>query len=264
MKMPREEVIKIVDERIDEEHLDLSGIVVLTEAATGVFAVTPAIVQRSGGKVLALAKDSEWGTVLDCMRAVNTYVKGVQFIGDKEWMDSADIVANTGHLRPITRKDMEKMKRGAVIAMMMEVWEWSNGDVDLEAAKELGVRLVSVDESDIHPYDGELAVRLLHEAGYTVRNTRIRVLGIDRVAYLIRDYLHSLGAILVEEGAEVTLVASFRENSTYDLSKIDNPIVIGNGGKMPLTSGYISPRPVIELHTKALKEACKAWHTENS
>ena len=50
---------------IDKFNLNLNGKVVLTEAATGNYVVTPVIAAKAGAKVYAFTKNSKYGTVED-------------------------------------------------------------------------------------------------------------------------------------------------------------------------------------------------------
>jgi len=61
----------------------------------------------------------------------------------------ADIVTNSGHLRPLDAAFVGQMKPGAAIPLMYESWELRPGEVDLEACKKRGIRLAGTNEC--HP-----------------------------------------------------------------------------------------------------------------
>ncbi|HZI54747.1 MAG TPA: hypothetical protein VFD56_13620, partial [Chitinophagaceae bacterium] len=54
-----------IDDAVNRLNLDLSGKVVLTEAATGAYIVTPVIAALAGAEVYAFTKDTRYGTVAD-------------------------------------------------------------------------------------------------------------------------------------------------------------------------------------------------------
>jgi hypothetical protein len=58
-----------IEDAIDRLELDLSGKVVLTEAATGAYIVTPVIAALAGAEVYAFTKDTRYGTVADVTKA---------------------------------------------------------------------------------------------------------------------------------------------------------------------------------------------------
>ena len=56
--------VSVIDRMIDSLQLDLKGLTVLTEAASGAYAWTPLIAARAGAAhVIAMARDSAWGPV---------------------------------------------------------------------------------------------------------------------------------------------------------------------------------------------------------
>ena len=63
-----------IEDAIDRLELDLSGKVVLTEAATGAYIVTPVIAALAGAEVYAFTKDTRYGTVADVTKQTNELV----------------------------------------------------------------------------------------------------------------------------------------------------------------------------------------------
>src|SRR5438034_8191063 len=56
----------LMEKAIEAFELDLSGLVVLTEAATGYYQLTPLIAALAGAdRVLALTRDSQFGPAVD-------------------------------------------------------------------------------------------------------------------------------------------------------------------------------------------------------
>ena len=130
---------------IERCALDLSGSVVFTEAASGAYTVTPVLAAMAGAvQVLALAHSSRYGTVEDVARATIDLartaggVDRVKIITEKrpDIIARADIVTNSGHLRPIDAAMVRSMKSTAVIPLMYEAWEFHPDDLDLAACRE--------------------------------------------------------------------------------------------------------------------------------
>src|SRR5690349_14535943 len=67
---------KIIESAIQLLHLDLSGLVVLTEVGTGVFNFLPIISQLAGAsKVYAHARDSNYGTAEEAISSLENKMK---------------------------------------------------------------------------------------------------------------------------------------------------------------------------------------------
>src|SRR5262249_22583070 len=158
-------------------ELDLSGITVLTEAASGAYVCTPVIAALAGaGHVIALTRDSQYATADNVIRMTRALE---QLCGvDKEvetvkvrragLFARADIVTNLGFVRPIDREAVEVMRPTAVVPLMCEAWEFRPGDVDLHACREKGIRVLGTNEEfeglDVFRYSGLACLRLLFEA----------------------------------------------------------------------------------------------------
>src|SRR5208283_1396101 len=155
---------------VENLSLNLRGYRVLTEAATGYYAVTPVLAALAGAEVLALARDSRYGSgtqagfeVDRLARAagLSNRIRVTDRITDQD-IAGADLVTNCGHLRPLDRGFVEKMGVASVIALMYEAWEFRARDVDLLACRERGVRVVGTNERHsrlrVFDYLGMLAV----------------------------------------------------------------------------------------------------------
>src|SRR5271157_4836151 len=94
-------------------ELDLSGMTVLTEAASGAYSVTPVLAALAGAKrVFALARDSRFGTFDEVARGTIALARmansseRIEIVSEKRRgiVAAADIITNSGHLRPIDRE----------------------------------------------------------------------------------------------------------------------------------------------------------------
>jgi hypothetical protein len=170
-------VIRSIEERISLTKLDLSGLSVLTEAATGAYAVTPVIAAMAGAReVVAYTKDSRFGKIEDVMNDTNRLTAAVgrrlpvdivSKISTQEY-SRFDIITNSGHLRPIKREHIMSMKPTAVIPLMYESWELRKSDIDLLSCRERGIRIAGTNEHnsvlDVFEFLGPLVVRALQNA----------------------------------------------------------------------------------------------------
>lgn len=200
---------------IDRCALDLTGLTVLTEAASGAYAVTPVLAAMAGADVYALAAGTAYassqeiqkltaelariGTVSDRIQLV--YRKDPSFIG------AADIVTNSGQVRPIDANMIAQLKPDAVVPLMYESWEYRQADVDLEACRERGIVVAGTNERhpgvDVFSFLGQMAIKQLHDAGIAVRGSHILLLCDNHFAPFIIADLRNAGAE-VTESSEMT------------------------------------------------------------
>lgn len=209
-----------VSQRVE---LDLSERNVLTEAATGAYAVTPVIAAFAGATVTALAKSTNYGSVDDVRRqvlelanelGVAKRIQIVESLSTQE-ISAADIVTNSGHLRPLNAAFIRQMKPGAAIPLMYESWELRAGEVDLEACKDCGIRVAGTNEC--HPnvrvldYLGMLALHGLFQCGVPVCFSRILLICDNPFAPHIAAVLSACQAeVFVAEGTPLDKSAPVR------------------------------------------------------
>jgi hypothetical protein len=167
-------------------ELDLSGMTVLTEAASDAYAVTPVLAALAGAKhVFALARDSRFGTIDEVARAIITLARTanvsdrIEIVTEKGRgiVAGADIITNSGHLRPIDREMAGWMKPTAVIPLMYEAWELREADLDLAACRRKWIAVAGTNERhpavDVFSFLGSIAERLLLDAGIALGGRRI-------------------------------------------------------------------------------------------
>jgi hypothetical protein len=168
--------------------LDLSGLTVLTEAATGPYLWTPLLAARAGAdRVIAVTRDSRYGRKEDVASATNAAARGwsvdvdVRFELDRDAVAAADIITNSGFVRPISREMISWMKASAVVPLMWETWELRDSDLDLAACRKRGIAVLGTDESaathELYGYGGFLALKLLFELGLEGYKSRVILLG---------------------------------------------------------------------------------------
>ena len=164
-------------EAVARLKLDLKGKVVLTEAATGAYAVTPIIAALAGAEVYAFTKKTKYGTVEEVRRLTTELCNqfeeelAVTVIDTltPEIIAKADIITNSGHLRPLDESKLKFAKKGVVIPLMFEAWEWREGDLDLEFSKKNNILVGATNERhpdvDVFNYLGDMALKMIFDAG---------------------------------------------------------------------------------------------------
>lgn len=187
--------------------LDMSGMTVLTEAATGAYAVTPVLAAMAGAKhVYAFTRSGRHGTVSDAKRqilelaaplGVADRIQILEKVGP-EVLHNVDIVTNSGHLRPLTAELIAQLRGDAVIALMFEAWEFRREDLDIEACARRKIPVVGVNERhpavDVFSFLGPLAVKQLHDCGLAVLGNSIGLLCDNDFLAPLQTGLTSLGA----------------------------------------------------------------------
>lgn len=254
--------------------LDMSGLTVVTEAATDNFLITPVLAAVAGARVFALAGEGINYKEL-CNREASIHaIASLCGVEDKiAVMDSkvgavigqADIITNLGEVRPIDKTMIGKMKPGAMIICMHEEWEKREEDVDLKAAKGMKIPVIYVEENELFGYCGLLCMKMLFDAGVEVYKNRILVLGGNKYGKTIYKCLKAIteDVRLVSSGpwvryldkCDAVVVADF-DNTVEVSDDIGIPVVrIVENGRMTKTLGYLGPKPVIDIHAKGFKLA---------
>lgn len=199
-------LVRLTTTALDRCQLDLSGLTVLTEAATGAYAVTPVLAALAGADVYALAARTPYGSSDEIRQATAELARlagvadRIHLVPNKKAVDigEADIVTNSGQVRPIDRKMVSRMKPSAVVPLMYESWEYRPTDVDLDACKSRGIVVAGTNERhpdvEVFSFLGQMALKQLHDAGIAVRGSQILLLcDNDFGSYIVRD-LESAGA----------------------------------------------------------------------
>jgi hypothetical protein len=199
-------LLRLMSEAVDRCELDLSGRTVLTEAASGAYVVTPVLAAMAGADVYALAAPTAYASTDELVTLTTGLAKlgGVEgrivFALEREaaQLSAADIVTNSGQVRPIDAQMIAQLKPGCVIPLMYETWEYRRSDLDLEACQRYGILVAGTNERhpdvDVFSYLGQLAIKQLHEAGVAVRGTRIAVLCDNSFGPYIESELRGNGA----------------------------------------------------------------------
>jgi hypothetical protein len=203
-------LIRLLSSVIDRCRLELTGRTVLTEAATGAYVVTPILAAMAGANVYALTLETPYATAdetycasIELARAA-AVADRIQFIRSKDQrcIGAADIVTNSGQIRPIDAGMVANMKQSAVIPLMYESWEYRRSDVDLDACRARGILVAGTNERhpdvDTYSYLGAMAIQQLHDARIAVRDSRIVLLCDNPFSSFIAKDLKDAGAEVIE------------------------------------------------------------------
>ncbi|SDI98851.1 hypothetical protein SAMN05444157_1153 [Frankineae bacterium MT45] len=216
LALPR--LSRLVVEAVQRNSLDLSQVSVLTEAATGPYVVTPVLAALAGAEVIAVTRASRYGSVEQVRAQTLALAESVGVASrititdqrDVAIFAAADVVTNSGHLRPITAEHAEAIRASAVMPLMFEAWEIQAGrvDIDLAGLHRRGVQLAGTNERhphvDVFSFLGPMAVAQLADAGVSAYLGRIAVL-------CDNPFLPYLEAGLRAAGATVWSAASLTE-----------------------------------------------------
>lgn len=203
-----EKCIRLIKNCIKDFKLDLSGLVVLTEAATGYYSLTSTICALAGAKkVYAIAKDSKYGTLEYIKKITNELIEKsevnknvIEIFTEKtpDIISKVDIITNSGNVRPIDANMIKHMKPTAVVTLMYETWEFRKQDVDLIACKNKGIMVMGTDESikeiDMFKYSGPLCLKLINKPDLNLKNSNFVVIGNNIFAKNIIKFLSNGGA----------------------------------------------------------------------
>jgi hypothetical protein len=196
----------LIREAVLRTGLDLRGLNVLTEAATGAYGATAVIAAAAGANVHALARPSRYGSVgeirdwVGALADTGGVADRISIIDEvpRDVWAAADIVTNSGHLRPITAESIGAMRPDAVIGLMFEAWEFRDADLDLAACRQRGIRVAGINERhesvDVFSFLGVTCVKMLFDAGISVYGNRIALLCDNDFGPFIVRGLTGLGA----------------------------------------------------------------------
>ncbi len=215
--------------------LDLRGLNVLTEAASGYYGLTAPIAAMAGAeRVFCLCRDSRYAKALEAQSHVADLSQrlgapqSIEFLTSRNdpRIEQSHIVTNLGFVRPIDADFLSRLSPLAVIPLMKETWEHRPSDLDLAFARRLGIPVLGTNENhrtlQIFAYVGHLAVKLLLQLDVELFKSFIIVVGSG-------EFGKATEASLTSVGAKVKLVEPVRGESlashAWDDIKIADAIV---------------------------------------
>lgn len=246
-------MIEKIKRSIKKFNLDLTNKNVLTEAASGNYVVTPIIAALAGAKVIAVTEASKYGTIDEIKEQTYSLAKEfniekmIKIVEDKEEIDfkEFDIVTNTGFVRPINKKIIDRLSSDCVIPLMWEPWEFRKEDLDLEYCNKKGIKVYGTNESDSRlqtmKYIGFCVLDFLLKNKMTPFSTKLLILGNKLFAQAIIDVVDKLNY-------EFTYINKYNEK--IDVSTYQAIIFAENEINTELlgVDGYILKRDITPNH----------------
>jgi len=221
---------KMAREIIENLNLDLSGLTVLTEVGSRFFSLTPVIALMAGAdQVFAWTRDSIYGSASDVISNCEYVIEclgvpgRVEFAANtrpREHVGRANIITNSGFVRPLDRELLSDANKGNVaIPLMYEKWELRESEIDIPFCREMNIPVGGTWEN--HPslkvfdYCGNLAAKICFEAGLEVRGNRAIVWSSDDFGRLAAEAFQALGAEQVTVTVEPTMLLDKAKHADF-------------------------------------------------
>lgn len=235
------QIHNIIRGSFEKFPVNLKGRVVLTEAASGNYVCTPVLAALAGAEVYAITRDSQYGSAEEVTGEVYDVAgrlgvdKRIRIVTGLEEVPlrNVDIVTNTGFVRPINKYLIDRLKRGCVIPLMWEPWEFRAEELDLDYAVEKGIKVYGTDESApllrTFDYLGFICVYFLLKEKRSPAGTKVALIGCSKFTTAINEVLNSM--------KYNTAVSDTTGRGTADLKgadaiivaeHINNRLIIGN------------------------------------
>lgn len=216
--MNAERARRLMKESVKRYGLDLSGLTVLTEAATGHFSTTASLAALGGAqRVLLLAADSRFGSAKEALDQTFSLAESVKMREKLDVLESrmdsrlneVQVITNLGFVRPIDQSLLSKMQEPSV-ALMWEPWEFRPADLDLNQCRTLHVPVLGTNEGhpDLQLFDylGFVVMKHLFELEVEVFRSKLVVAGEG-------PFVERTQAVLESHGTQVTVIPASKEDS---------------------------------------------------
>jgi hypothetical protein len=246
-------VIRLIESAIADLALDLRDMTVLTEAASGPFAVTPVIAALAGAaRVIAVGRDSSWGKFEQTANHISQLAATVGCASSIDlcnqpainYASQANIVTNLGFVRPIDADFVALLPTDSAVALMWEPWEFRPNEVDITACRSRNIPVLGTNEGHsrllIFNYLSSVVIKLLLEQDIEVQRCRIILISSAPFGPSIEAGLNAAGASVVRLDPCLT---SNWTGAVPPLDEIDaivvaehnsKQVIIGHGGIPPM------------------------------
>tara|TARA_B100001113_G_C21092092_1_gene614832 strand:+ start:672 stop:1676 length:1005 start_codon:yes stop_codon:yes gene_type:complete len=204
-------VFSRINHYIDKLGLNLEGFNVLTEVGSGLYNYTPIIPILAGANsVMAWTRDSSFGKaddiIAECRIKLDKmgYEDSIEFFKgsiNKNHLKNANIITNSGFLRPLNKEKLKHVKQTTVIPLMYELWELRQGDIDIDYCTARGLKVAGTNEyyKDISVFEhvGYLALKMAFEAGYEILNNKIIIWSDDKFGEEVENTFNCLNPLKI-------------------------------------------------------------------
>ena len=160
-RFPGLQAIRLIHHAIAATRLDLKGLRVLSEAATGYRRITPVLAALAGAdQVYAVGRDSARVSRREAEEQT-AYFAGLARVEDRVQLLSTrlqapladvDLVTDLPGVRPVDEAIVRNVAETAAVSLMHGVARWRAGDVDVATCRRLGIAVAGVDEEAVGLY----------------------------------------------------------------------------------------------------------------
>lgn len=247
----------LIEQTIQNLDLDLSGVKVLTEVGSDYYKFLPIIAGLAGAQnVFAWTRDSRFGKAKNIIERCQELLDHVGLKSSVQFFDGeinfdhlrhADLITNSGFLRPLDEEKLKHCKDTVVIPLMFEKWEIRPEDINLEYCQKNHIKVAGTSEShpdiQVFQYVGPLAIKMAMEAGFEILGNKICVWSDDDFGDEATKAFYKLGAreviqttnfqelISQVDQMDFVFVADYSESRTYfsnDFFDLDQIIKINS------------------------------------
>lgn len=238
--------LRLIENMIGFLKLDLTGKIILTEVGSNAFLFTPIIAAKAGAsKVYAWCRDTRYGKASDIiseckqlMLYAGIHENAIEFNSEQvvvSHIQSADIITNSGFLRPLNKEKLQWAKGDAVIPVMYEKWELRPADIDVEYCKQKNIKIAGTWENfpglNIFDYCEQLIIKLAFEAGIEIKNNRIVVWSDDHFGELAEKGFTRLGATVIKTTSVEVLYNNVKDiDAIFFCDYTSENVLIGEHG----------------------------------
>lgn len=221
-----------IQKAINDLKLDLSGLTILTEAASNIFIVTPLIaLMAKAKKVYAISQTTQYGTFVSIKKNTQKVAvkmglqnSSLEIIHKNKFKDydKVNIITNLGHVRPIDEKILSLLKKDTVISYMCESWEYRPDDLDLKLCNKYGILVYGINEEyplvNCFREIGLIALKLIFESKISLLDTQIAIISRDKFGITILKTIRQFNK-------KAILFNKFDKNLANQLNNLDLLIV---------------------------------------
>ena len=243
--------IEIIKQTIKILDLNLKSYVVLTEVGSNNYIYTPIISLLAGAKkVYAWTRDSSYGNgeeiAASCLKIAKTLGLDdrLEFSvnnKDFEHVKQADIITNSGFIRPINQALLKYAKPNIAVPLMFEAWETRGQDLDIEACTRNKVRVAGTWENhpkiNVFNYVKELTLKMLFEAGYEISGNKFIIWSSDYFGEKAEE-------VLKHNNAEEVIVTTNYNILLSNIKNVDAVLLFDYHE----TRDYFSPNGIFNLN----------------
>lgn len=236
--------IKHIQNIIENLQLNLSGLTILTEIGNNYYFYLPFIAALAGAKkVYAWTAKNKYFNCDKLVADAKSCTKQLGFNNVIEFtiderpcahVADAQIITNSGFVRPLDETLLQHAKKNTVITLMFEAWELRDTDIDINFCRKKGIRVGGTNENypSIKVFEsvGPLAIKLAMEAGMEVYQNNILIWSDDEFGKVTEAYFKKMNAanVVITTSKETALSFLSVADFIYFCSNHEKRTIISN------------------------------------